>query len=44
WTADRATLARAGVRLGTDYPHPIVDHAEARKAALAAFEAIKDAA
>lgn len=44
WTADRATLARAGVRLGTDYPMPIIDHAEARKAALAAFETIKDAA
>lgn len=44
WTADRATLARAGVTLGNDYPLPIVDHAEARKAALAAFETIKDAA
>jgi len=44
WTVDRATLARAGVSLGTDYPLPIVDHAEARKAALAAFETIKDAA
>ncbi|MCC5995197.1 MAG: deoxyribodipyrimidine photo-lyase [Oceanicaulis sp.] len=44
WTADSAELARAGVRLGTDYPEPVVDHAEARKAALAAFEKIKDAA
>jgi deoxyribodipyrimidine photo-lyase len=44
WTADRDTLARAGVVLGRDYPRPIVDHAEARKRALAAFEKIKDAA
>jgi len=44
WTADRTTLARAGVTLGLDYPKPIVDHAEARKRALAAFEKIKDAA
>ena len=44
WTADTATLAQAGVRLGQDYPKPIVDHAEARKRALSAFEKIKDAA
>ena len=44
WTADRDTLARAGVVLGRDYPEPIVDHAEARKRALLAFEKIKDAA
>lgn len=44
WTADRETLARAGIVLGRDYPKPIVDHGEARKRALAAFEKIKDAA
>ena len=44
WTADRDTLSRAGVVLGQDYPRPIVDHAEARKRALAEFEKIKDAA
>lgn len=44
WTADRQTLAQAGVTLGGDYPRPIVDHAEARKRALAEFEKIKDAA
>ncbi|MEQ8405401.1 MAG: deoxyribodipyrimidine photo-lyase [Oceanicaulis sp.] len=44
WTADRDTLANAGVVLGKDYPDPIVDHGEARKKALAAFEKIKDAA
>jgi deoxyribodipyrimidine photo-lyase len=44
WTADSAMLADAGVVLGRTYPKPIVDHAEARKRALAAFDAIKDAA
>lgn len=44
WTADRDTLAKAGIVLGQDYPEPIVDHGEARKAALAAFEKIKDSA
>jgi deoxyribodipyrimidine photo-lyase len=44
WTADRETLSKAGVMLGRDYPEPIVDHGEARKKALAAFEKIKDAA
>lgn len=44
WTADAETLARAGVALGETYPHPIVDHAEARKRALDAFDRIKDAA
>ena len=33
--------ATAGVRLGRDYPHPIVDHAAARERALLAFERIK---
>jgi len=44
WQADRQTLLNAGVLLGQTYPEPIVDHAEARKRALAAFEKIKDAA
>jgi len=30
WLAPPAALAAAGLRLGTDYPHPIVDHAAAR--------------
>jgi deoxyribodipyrimidine photo-lyase len=34
-------LEEAGVRLGATYPRPIVDHAQARKRALAAFEAIR---
>ncbi|MDQ6669691.1 MAG: FAD-binding domain-containing protein, partial [Chloroflexota bacterium] len=32
-------LAEAGVRLGKTYPYPIVDHAAARRRALAAFAA-----
>jgi deoxyribodipyrimidine photo-lyase len=31
WTAPRAVLAQAGVRLGESYPAPIVDHATARQ-------------
>ncbi len=41
WLADPAILRHAGVRLGDSYPRPIVDHAEARAAALAGYEAIK---
>jgi deoxyribodipyrimidine photo-lyase len=38
--ADADVLAQAGVKLGRDYPKPIVDHAEARNAALAAYRKI----
>lgn len=34
WEAGPGVLERAGVRLGKDYPTPIVQHAAARKAAL----------
>ena len=34
-------LQAAGVKLGDTYPHPIVDHKEARAAALAGYEAVK---
>ena len=37
WEAPALVLAAAGVRLGRDYPPPIVDHAFARKRALAAY-------
>jgi deoxyribodipyrimidine photo-lyase len=40
WTAPAAVLADAGIRLGKEYPLPIVDHARARAAALAAFRAM----
>ena len=38
WKATEAALFDAGVRLGRTYPLPIVDHAKARGAALAAYE------
>lgn len=37
WQAPPLVLHEAGVRLGTDYPAPIIDHAEARRRALAAY-------
>jgi deoxyribodipyrimidine photo-lyase len=40
WQAPSPVLAAAGVRIGKDYPGPIVDHAEARTRALAAFNKI----
>ena len=39
WTAPSEVLARAGIRLGVDYPRPIVDHAEARARALDTLKA-----
>lgn len=39
--APTLSLRVAGVELGRDYPHPIVDHAEAREWALSALEQIK---
>ncbi|TCT02444.1 cryptochrome/photolyase family protein [Aquabacter spiritensis] len=44
WTADAATLARAGVRLGITYPKPIIAHDAARDRALRAFAHIKSGA
>jgi deoxyribodipyrimidine photo-lyase len=41
WSAPPMVLASAGVRLGSTYPLPIVDHAKAREAALAALKSIK---
>jgi deoxyribodipyrimidine photo-lyase len=38
WEAAPADLEAAGVRLGADYPHPIVDHRTARERALARFQ------
>ncbi|MDR6292836.1 deoxyribodipyrimidine photo-lyase [Inquilinus ginsengisoli] len=40
WAAPDAVLADAGVTLGKTYPRPIVDHAAARRLALAAFQAL----
>lgn len=40
WTASPDILRDAGVRLGHDYPRPIVDHAEARQRALDALKTV----
>ncbi|GAB5387608.1 MAG: deoxyribodipyrimidine photo-lyase [Alphaproteobacteria bacterium] len=42
--AEDMLLRAAGVRLGSTYPRPIVNHAEARKAALAGYKKVKEAA
>ena len=41
WEAPPHVLAAAGVKLGGNYPKPIVDHATARNAALAAFRELR---
>lgn len=41
WLAEARVLVESNVELGTNYPQPIVDHAEARKEALKAFERVK---
>ena len=41
WTAPDKLLQDNSITLGTTYPTPIVDHREARTAALAAYEKIK---
>ncbi len=41
WEAPMDVLAEAGLALGRDYPHPLVDHGEARVAALAALQAMR---
>jgi deoxyribodipyrimidine photo-lyase len=41
WTAPPELLDKASLRLGRDYPVPIVDHLAARAAALSAFEKVK---
>lgn len=41
WEAPPLELSAAGVVLGRNYPEPIVDHGEARAAALAALQTIR---
>ena len=43
WEAPKDVLAEAGVKLGTTYPEPIVDHHNARIRALAALAKLKKA-
>ena len=42
WESPDAARNAAGVRLGESYPLPVVNHAEARSGALAAYAAIRD--
>jgi deoxyribodipyrimidine photo-lyase len=42
WEAPPGVLEKAGVRLGDNYPRPLVDHKAAREAALAAYASIRD--
>lgn len=41
WTAPPKILAEAGIRLGVDYPEPIVDVRESRQRALAAYQVVR---
>ena len=41
WEAPADVLESAGVRIGRDYPAPILDHAAAREHALEAFRNLK---
>jgi deoxyribodipyrimidine photo-lyase len=41
WAAPAGVLRAAGLVLGRDYPHPVVDHGQARNRALAALKAMK---
>ncbi len=43
WSAPAGALREAGVRLGRDYPEPIVDLKRTREEALEAFQAVKAA-
>jgi deoxyribodipyrimidine photo-lyase len=42
WEAPAEVLHSAGIVLGADYPHPIVDHKAARESALAAYASLKE--
>jgi deoxyribodipyrimidine photo-lyase len=41
WKAPASKLAEAGLRLGRDYPFPLIAHEEARKRALAALRSTR---
>lgn len=44
WEARPVDLEAAGLVLGRDYPHPLVDHDEARQATLRRYSVVKKAA
>lgn len=41
WKARELELAAAGIELGKHYPHPVVDHAEARERTLLRYAVVK---
>lgn len=41
WEAPEEVMRKAGVKLGRDYPVPLVDHAEARERALGAYKSMR---
>lgn len=41
WEAPASVLRDSGLDLGNDYAHPIVDHAQARERAMAAYRATR---
>jgi deoxyribodipyrimidine photo-lyase len=41
WESSELSLSDAGVRLGTTYPRPMVEHGDARHRALAAYELMR---
>jgi deoxyribodipyrimidine photo-lyase len=41
WLVPAPLLEQKGIRLGRDYPEPIVDHAEARERTLARYAVVK---
>lgn len=43
WTATPLELEAAGVKLGDNYPQPIVDHAEARERTLQRYAVVREA-
>lgn len=43
WTAPANVLEHCGIKLGRDYPEPIVDHKEARERVLAAYKSARAA-
>jgi deoxyribodipyrimidine photo-lyase len=43
WEAPSPVLKAAGIRLGADYPEPIVDHGAARTRALDAYATLRSA-
>ncbi len=44
WEATETELRAAGVKLGTNYPKPVVEHQPARNRALEAYQAMRGAA